>query len=47
MLYCGSEFGGSEGMLSQKTFKIRILKLAKNEFHNTKFPDFSGKFADF
>ena len=27
-------------MLSQKIFEIRILRLARNEFHATKFPDF-------
>ena len=29
-------------MLSQKIFKIRMLKLGENEFHTTKFPDFSS-----
>ena len=33
--------GGFGGMLPQKIFKIRMLKLAENEFHTTKFPDFS------
>ena len=27
-------------MLPWKTFKIRMLRLAENEFHTTKFPDF-------
>ena len=27
-------------MLPQKIFKIRMLRLAENEFHTTKFPDF-------
>ena len=33
--------GGSGGMLPQKIFKIRMLRLAENEFHTTKFPDLS------
>ena len=33
--------GGSGGMLPWKIFKIRMLILAENEFHTTKFPDFS------
>ena len=33
--------GGLGGMLSQKIFKIRMLRLAENQFHITKFPDFS------
>ena len=28
-------------MLPQKSFKIRMLRLAENEFYTTKFPDFS------
>ena len=29
-------------MLPLKIFKIRMLRLAENEFHTTKFPDFSS-----
>ena len=28
-------------MLPQKSFKIRMLRMAEIEFHTTKFPDFS------
>ena len=34
------------GMLPQNIFKIKILKLARNEFHTTKFPDY-GNFVVF
>ena len=34
-------FRGSGGMLPPKIFKIRIFRLAQNEFQTTKFPDFS------
>ena len=39
--------GRSGSMLPQKIFKIRMLRLAENEFHTTKFPDFSLTFLDF
>ena len=37
------------GMLPQKIFKIRMLRLAESEFHTTKFTDFSCffRFPDF
>ena len=34
-------------MLPQKIFKIRMPRLAENEFHTTKFPDFSLTFCVF
>ena len=39
--------GGSGGMLPQKIFKIRKFRLTENEFHTTKFPDFSLTFLVF
>ena len=35
---------GGLGMLPQKIFKIKMLRLAENEFHTTKFPDLSFLF---
>ena len=35
-------FRGSGGMRPKKSFKIRILRLPKSEFHRRKFPDFSN-----
>ena len=32
--------GGSGGMLSQKIFKIRMVRLAEKSISHTKFPDF-------
>ena len=34
--------GGGGGHAPTETFNIRILKLARNEFHALKFPDFSN-----
>ena len=34
-------------MLPKKIFKIGMLRLAENEFHTTKFLDFSLTFLDF
>ena len=38
-------FMGLWGILSQKIFKIRILPLARNEFHGTKFPELFWNFV--
>ena len=38
---CPRLLRGSGGMFPLEVFKIRILRLAENEFHITKFPDFS------
>ena len=37
-------FRGVWGHAPQQIFKIRIFKLAKNEFQTTKLPDFSVTF---
>ena len=37
---CPRLLRGSRSMLPQKIFEIRTLRLAENEFHTTKFPDF-------
>ena len=36
--------GGSGGTQQEKIFKIRMLRLAENEFHKIKFPDFPWLF---
>ena len=38
---------GAVGDVPQKLFKIRVLRLAKNEFHATKFPGFSPDVGNF
>ena len=46
ILMCVQEcLGGSGGMLPQIIFKIKMLRLAKNQFHTTKFSDFSLTFS--